>query len=358
MRQRPEQICFDGVDGPLGALRWPSLDGAPVVIALHGFTANAWHFGEVADHLAGAIDLIAVDLRGRGRSFGHPGPWGLRFHAADIARLVHQLDAPVTMVGHGMGATIALLTAEQYPGLAESMVLVDGGPPHALPRGVSIDDLLHASLIATLTRLRTVWPDRVSYTSMRATYPSFANEGGATLDRILLSDLVEVDSGFRVAINEDALLRECRELLVDPEVRALLAIRSVRTPILRATAGILGNTPPLISEQTMARFPQHDWWRVARTNHQSIVIGAGGAACVAEAVRRQCLPHDQRRGKSALSTTAETSPGTRGTPTSPSTTRNVLARSNSIPPHSVTSTPPTNVPTPTSSPSSVTNTPS
>ncbi|MEU6476573.1 alpha/beta fold hydrolase [Streptomyces sp. NPDC047017] len=53
--------------GDLTVPRRPAADpGAPVVLALHGITANGLMWARVAHHLAGRVTLVAPDLRGRG----------------------------------------------------------------------------------------------------------------------------------------------------------------------------------------------------------------------------------------------------------------------------------------------------
>ena len=125
------------VDGvTLGALRWSGLLGAPTVVAVHGITANAWAWDPLAHHLAGAADLVAVDLRGRGRSYDAPKPYGIEQHAADIASIVEQIGGPLVMIGHSMGAFVVEMVAERHPELVSDVILVDGGaPPDSPPQG-------------------------------------------------------------------------------------------------------------------------------------------------------------------------------------------------------------------------------
>ena len=52
----------------LGCVCWRGPVGAPVVVAVHGITANAWSFASVAEHLNGEVALVAVDLRGSVRN--------------------------------------------------------------------------------------------------------------------------------------------------------------------------------------------------------------------------------------------------------------------------------------------------
>lgn len=290
-RRPPELLRVDGVDGPLGALRWPGIDGTPPVLAIHGITANAWHFDPLAHHLAGGADLLAVDLRGRGRSFGHRGPFGIRYNAADIARIARHLNGPVTIVAQSVGAFAALMAAEQYPGLVDGLILVDGGTPVARPDDHDPDTVTEEVFGPALARLRRMWPDRVSYETMWATHPAFDGGLSISLERNLLADLVETNGGFRAAVNESAVLAEGQELLLDDEVRTLLAIRDSPARILRSTANPLDEQPSVIPEAMEEQHPQHDWQTVEGTNHYTILLGPTGASAVADAVRATIAEH-------------------------------------------------------------------
>ena len=287
MTTRPEFRTFELPEAALGALHWRGIDGAPTVLALHGITANAWHFDPLAHHLAGGADLIAVDLRGRGRSHSCSGPFGLRRHAADIVRIVGQLGRPVTLLGHSMGAYVALLAAQHAPELFNDLVLVDGGAPLPPVDPDEVEATLEATLGPAVARLRTVWPDRVSYQTMWSQHPAFADGLSIDLERNLLADLVEVDGGFRTGVNEAAVMIDGRDLLVDDTVRTLLADRTEPTTIVRAPNGLMGAPPPLIPDDVVAAHEQHRWVTVPGTNHNTILLGPRRAAAVADGVRAQ-----------------------------------------------------------------------
>jgi pimeloyl-ACP methyl ester carboxylesterase len=284
---RPQFISFSTSDGVLGALRWPGIEGAPTVLAVHGLTGNSWHFDPLAHHLAGGADVVALDLRGRFRSYPHEGPFGIRQHARDVAAIARELGGRVTLVGYSMGAFVCLLAAEQHPELFSGLLLVDGGTATELPEGRDPDEWLDESLGPAIERLQTVWPDRVSYNTMWAQQPAFADGIGIDLERNLLADLVEIPGGFRTAVNEAAVRTDGRDLLVDDEIRSLLADRTTPTSILRAPNGPLGTPPPSIDEATVASLPQHRWTTVAGTNHSTILLGRSGAPVVADAIRAE-----------------------------------------------------------------------
>lgn len=272
-------------------MRWRAPVGAPIVVAVHGITANAWSFGSVAEHLNGELALVAVDLRGRGTSNGAPPPFGIRSHADDVAEVIARLGAaPVVIVGHSMGAHVALMIAERHPDAVAGLVLVDGGPPLPVDSSTSADDSLDELLGPAIARLRKVWPDRVTYHAMWSTHPAFAEGLTPEMERYVLSDLTPCDGGFRSNVNEDAVRTDGRELLTDAEVRGLFERHTDPLTVVRAETGLMALPPPFVDEQFVARYPQHHWRFVPGSNHYSVLFGADGAAAVADALRRASLP--------------------------------------------------------------------
>ena len=68
----------------------PIADDAPVVIAVHGITANGMCWPLVADELAGrrpGVRFLAPDLRGRAESAADDDHPGLDVHVADLVAL-------------------------------------------------------------------------------------------------------------------------------------------------------------------------------------------------------------------------------------------------------------------------------
>ena len=285
MAARAEFIDFPVEGATLGALRWAGLSGAPTVVAVHGITSNAWVWDPLAHHLAGAAELVAVDLRGRGRSFDAAPPYGIGQHAADIASIVDQLGGPLVLLGHSMGAFVVELVAERHPRLVRDLLLVDGGAPLAAPTDGDVDAALEDLLGPGLERIRTVWPDRVSYHSMWASHPAFSDGISPDMERNLLADLIEVDDGFRTAVSEQAVHTDGRDMLADPGVRTLLDRRRRPTTIVRAEFGMLGAPTPFITDEVRARYPRHRWIEAPGLNHYTVLNGAAGAALVAQTLR-------------------------------------------------------------------------
>ena len=105
-------------------------DKAPLVL-LHGAGASSVVWIDVVRRLAGRRRVIAPDLPGHGQS----DPWHdvatqhrLELYRDAVGTICAQLELKrVVLVGHSMGAAIALLSALAWPERVAGLVLVGGG---------------------------------------------------------------------------------------------------------------------------------------------------------------------------------------------------------------------------------------
>lgn len=104
---------------PLGAVAGlrNGRDGAPRVLALHGWLDNAASFVPLAPYLD-AVDLVAIDLPGHGRS-AHLPPGADYSFAGALHSVLDAADAlgwdRFGLLGHSMGAGIGSLVAAGCP---------------------------------------------------------------------------------------------------------------------------------------------------------------------------------------------------------------------------------------------------
>jgi pimeloyl-ACP methyl ester carboxylesterase len=102
------------------------------VVCIHGLTRNSADFEDVAPWIAArGRRVIAVDIRGRGRSQRDPDP--ARYHpkvyAADVLRLLDAAGiARAVFIGTSMGGIITMAIAMKRLGAIAGAVLNDVGP--------------------------------------------------------------------------------------------------------------------------------------------------------------------------------------------------------------------------------------
>ena len=100
--------------------------GGPLALLVHGVTSSSRTWWRVGPVLAGrGWAVLAVDLRGHGASARPAAGLGLADLAADVAETV---EGPVDLlVGHSLGALVALELVAARPGIARRLVVED--PP-------------------------------------------------------------------------------------------------------------------------------------------------------------------------------------------------------------------------------------
>jgi pimeloyl-ACP methyl ester carboxylesterase len=116
-------------------------EGPDPVVCLHGITAQHRAFNAAARYLGPSRGLIGVDLRGRGDSDKPESGYGLETHASDVLRVLDHLGLEnAVLLGHSMGAFVALKTALAYPDRVRALVLLDGGWPRVETRPEEMSD--------------------------------------------------------------------------------------------------------------------------------------------------------------------------------------------------------------------------
>jgi pimeloyl-ACP methyl ester carboxylesterase len=216
--------------GRLAALEWGS--SGELVLCLPGLAATSATFGAVAPALAERHRVVALDLRGRGRSEATPpGTYGWEAHARDVLEAASVLGAErFVAIGHSMGGYVAMQAAALAPGRLAALVLIDSA---GMPDPLAASRLLLAARGLTATR-----------GSAEEHARAFRDAGSvqpwsAVWQEALLDDLVSSPEGVRrrtsgAAVMEDvayAMTRRPR-VLWDALDMPVLLVRAAR-PITR-----------------------------------------------------------------------------------------------------------------------------
>jgi len=133
---------------------------APLVLLVHGLSAHLHAFDDIVDILtAPDRQLVALDLRGRGRSEITPaGTYGLDAHCRDVLEAATLLEADqFDLVGWSMGAMIGICIANSAPERLRRLVLIDAAG------GDKIDPGAVDKVAKGLARLEMVVEQRSDY---------------------------------------------------------------------------------------------------------------------------------------------------------------------------------------------------
>ncbi|HVM07275.1 MAG TPA: alpha/beta hydrolase [Acidimicrobiales bacterium] len=279
-------VPVDGGDLVVGVWGPPQ---APVVLAPHGITGNHLHMAFLARHLPD-LRVVAPDLRGRGGSALLPGPWGMVNHARDLVAILDHLgvdQAPV--VGHSMGAFVAVQVAAEHPERVPRIVLIDGGLALQVPAGVDVDAMIEAVIGPAMQRLRTTFGSVDSYRDFWKQHPAFANDWSDIVQAAVDYDLVGDPGELHSSVSLDAVRADGGDALVDDRVKTALARTRCPIHLLWAERGMLDQEPGLYVDEMIAPFrdllgERFTDERVAGVNHYTIGLSDRGAARVAAAI--------------------------------------------------------------------------
>ncbi len=108
----------------LHAYEYGDPEGAPV-ICLHGVTGHGQRFRKLGEERLAHRRVIALDLRGHGRS-GQEPPWDVDAHVADVLETASALGVErADWVGFSYGGRVAASVAARSPERVERLVLLD-----------------------------------------------------------------------------------------------------------------------------------------------------------------------------------------------------------------------------------------
>lgn len=246
----------------------------PPIVCVHGLTANAFFFQAVADDLARDHQVYAYDLRGRGDSDKPEQGYSVPIHAEDLAQLIDAwgLERPI-IIGHSLGALIALYFAAHYPTKLSKLILVDAGAP--LPWNTPEEQ--PAWLTASISRLGNSVPSFEEYIQRLKLAPFLGPYWNEYTDTYFEHDVKRSSDGsvaskcYRAGVIEEGL----RYSEARPEEQ--WANVQVPTLLLRAGQGMFSDNDQLLPEATAAAAHQSikdcRFVNYTTLNHYTILFG-------------------------------------------------------------------------------------
>lgn len=268
---QPSSHFLSTDDIRLHYLRYPG--AGPVLLLLHGLTANARAFDGLLEAGLGAnCSVVAPDLRGRGLT-SHPAfRYSMEDHAADVLELIDSLGVEsVHICGHSFGAFLGVYLAALHPEKVRSLVMLDAG--------VQMNSQAGEMLMPRLMMLEKVFPTWDDYIAYVKAAPYLEGNWDDAMESYYRADLKEVEGGVTPRPTLANII-ECSKGLSEQPWRDLLP--RVQQPALLLHAGeayTMGE--PLLWEhdarETVEMMPNARYAAVPG-NHQTMLYGEGAKA--------------------------------------------------------------------------------
>jgi len=241
------------------------------VLCIHGITANCRCWDVVASSLEKGVRVLAMDLRGRGRSDKPASGYSVDQHCRDIVALLDDLGLkrPVIM-GHSLGAFIALAFAANYPERVESAILVDGGGDLSAEQMAKV----FSGIKPALERLGKVFPSADAYIDLMKQAP-YLQPWSPALEAYCRYELTEVEGGVKANIDPLHIQEEAINL-GKMKAASLYGKINGKVLILRATEGLLAADdillPEPVVEGMIQEIPNAQRVDIQGTNHYGILF--------------------------------------------------------------------------------------
>jgi pimeloyl-ACP methyl ester carboxylesterase len=201
LENAPQEFDLQIPSGRIHAQR-TGREGAPLILCVPGLSANMKSFDFLMERLdREAAQVVALDLRGRGRSEVTPaGTYGWIHHAEDVFAIADALGAErFSVVGHSMGGAVAMVCAQIDASRIERAVLVDMcGTP---------DDTVLGPINAAVSRLGAVYPSAEAFIALVRQIGT-VEPWSEYWERYFRYDLHEIDGGVAPGSSLQAVMED------------------------------------------------------------------------------------------------------------------------------------------------------
>jgi pimeloyl-ACP methyl ester carboxylesterase len=253
----------------LSVTMWGQPNPARTIILVHGLTASSRTWVELGPALAAqGWHVLAPDLRGRGQSGKPAHGYGIAIHANDLLALCDMLGLDqVAIIGHSLGAVIAMYAAAFYPARVSRIAMIDAG-------GEIPPDTAQA-IAASVNRLGMVFPSLDAYLAAMSQLPVIQWnpfwEQYFRYDALVRPDGTVTSRVPKAAIDEESLaLAMTRSEALPPLVRQPVLVARAALGTLAADRGFV--LPRAEMERLQQVMPDCRAVEIPATNHYTIIL--------------------------------------------------------------------------------------
>jgi len=262
-----KKVAGDGVEINLAV--WEGT-GKPI-LCLHGITANCRCWEMLASTLAPRHRVMAMDLRGRGRSDKPDQGYSIDHHVRDINCLLDDLDIEkAVLMGHSLGAFIGLAFAAEYPHRTDRLILVDGGGDLSTEQ----KDKVFIGIKPALDRLEMVFPSEEAYLKKMNEAP-YIQPWSSVIETYYRYEIEPTEGGVHTNI-QPAHIQEEATNFRKVACATFYPKINCKVLILRAPNGLLSQDDILLPENVISRMlneiPGARRFDVEGLNHYGIVF--------------------------------------------------------------------------------------
>ena len=244
--------------------------GRPI-LCVHGITANCRCWDLLSSALAPEYNVIAMDLRGRGRSDKPDSGYSLDHHIRDIHCLLNDLNIKKAVImGHSLGAFIGLAFAAEYPERIDRLILVDGGGDLSKEQM----DKVFAGIKPALDRLEMIFPSEEAYLKVMSA-PPYIQPWSPAIETYYRYEIEPTEGGVHTNIKPAHIQEEAANIRKVACANFYSKV-NCKVLILRAPNGLLSKDDILLPEKVIAQMlcemPTSKRFDVEGLNHYGIVF--------------------------------------------------------------------------------------
>ena len=284
-----EKILVNVAGGDIALFRYGGIGATPVLL-IHGVTSSNRAFQLFAKALINrGFTPYAVDLRGRGDSNHLPPPYGMKAHANDMKAVIDEISGvPIDVIGHSMGAFVAVALQGIYPNSVAKLTLIDGGIPLPLPPGFTVEQVMPLILGPALARLAMKFESREAYREYWMPQPAFNKGWTPAMNEYVDYDLRGTAPNMYASTTAKAVTEDSEDLFVSDLIENTLTSLNKEVLFLKAVRGLQNEAGGLYPQATLdlvlPKYPKLKEILIPDTNHYDILLESKGAEACAVAI--------------------------------------------------------------------------